>query len=55
MLPKVDRQSGSGRHEGFWSSDETSVNYIKLMARADGSFTVMNSRNGFHKEYAAHK
>jgi hypothetical protein len=34
--------------------DETSVNYIKLVARADGSFTVMNSRNGFHKEYGAH-
>jgi len=35
--------------------DETSVNYIKLMARSDGSFVVMNSRNGFHKEYGAHK
>src|ERR1700676_127089 len=34
--------------------DETSVNHIKLVARADGSFTVMNSRNGFHKEYGAH-
>lgn len=26
--------------------------YIKLTARQDGSFTVTNSRNGFHKDYA---
>ena len=35
--------------------DEKTANYIKLVARADGSFTVMNSRSGFQKEYAAHK
>ena len=27
--------------------------YIKISARADGSFTVMNSRNGFEKRYSA--
>ena len=27
------------------------ANYIKIEARPDGSFTVTNSRNGFHKEY----
>jgi len=35
--------------------DETTPNYIKVSAMADGSFTVTNSRNGFHKEYAAAK
>ncbi|HEX4643009.1 MAG TPA: MBL fold metallo-hydrolase [Candidatus Acidoferrales bacterium] len=33
--------------------NELPVNYIKLTARADGSFTFTNSRNGFSKEYAA--
>ena len=33
--------------------DEGAVNYIQLTARPDGSFTVTNSRNGFHKDYAA--
>jgi competence protein ComEC len=35
--------------------DETTVNYIKAAARADGSFTVTNSRNGNHKDYAPRK
>jgi competence protein ComEC len=35
--------------------DETMVNYIKLAAQADGSFTVTNSRNGHHKDYGPHK
>jgi competence protein ComEC len=35
--------------------DENPVNYIKVSARTDGSFTVTNSRNGFHKEYGPHK
>jgi competence protein ComEC len=34
---------------------ESPVNYIKLTARPDGSFTLTNSRNGFRKEYAARK
>jgi beta-lactamase superfamily II metal-dependent hydrolase len=32
---------------------EGPVNYIQLTARPDGSFSVKNSRNGFHKDYAA--
>jgi hypothetical protein len=35
--------------------DESPVNYIKLSARPDGSFTLTNSRNGFSKEYAPRK
>jgi beta-lactamase superfamily II metal-dependent hydrolase len=35
--------------------DESPANYIKMTARADGSFTMTNSRNGFSKEYAARK
>jgi competence protein ComEC len=35
--------------------DETIVNYIKVSARTDGSFTVTNSRNGLHKDYGPHK
>jgi hypothetical protein len=27
---------------------------IKVAARADGSFTVTNTRNGNHKDYAPH-
>src|ERR1700736_2961840 len=28
--------------------DETTVNYIKAVAQPDGSFTIFNSRNGYH-------
>jgi beta-lactamase superfamily II metal-dependent hydrolase len=35
--------------------DESPANYIQLSARADGSFTVTNSRNGFSKEYSVRK
>ena len=35
--------------------NESPANYIQLTARPDGSFTLMNSRNGFSKEYAARK
>jgi hypothetical protein len=34
---------------------ESPSNYIKLSARPDGSFTLTNTRNGFSKEYGAHK
>ena len=34
--------------------DETTANYVKVTARSDGSFTVTNSRNGYHKEYGPH-
>ena len=35
--------------------DEGTVYTIKVAARADGSFTVTNARNGNHKDYAPHK
>jgi competence protein ComEC len=35
--------------------NESPVNYIKLSARSDGSFTMINSRNGFSKKYATRK
>ena len=35
--------------------DEGTVNYIKVEARADGGFTVTNTRNGNHKDYGPHK
>ena len=31
--------------------DEKMAHYITVTARPDGSFTVTNSRNGFHKDY----
>lgn len=34
--------------------DEKTANYIKVTARPDGSFTITNSRNGFHKDYGPH-
>ncbi|MGB9067109.1 MAG: MBL fold metallo-hydrolase [Candidatus Acidiferrales bacterium] len=35
--------------------DEGAVHYIKVSARADGSFTITNTRNGNHKDYGPHK
>jgi competence protein ComEC len=35
--------------------DETAPNVIKVLARADGSFTVTNTRNGYHKDYGPHR
>jgi competence protein ComEC len=35
--------------------DETTVFVIKVAARADGSFTVTNTRNGNYKDYAPRK
>ena len=34
------------------NTEHSSANYIKISARADGSFTVTNTRNGFSKTYA---
>jgi competence protein ComEC len=31
--------------------DESTAYYLKVTARADGSFTITNSRNGYHKDY----
>lgn len=33
--------------------DETTAHYLKLTAHADGSFVLMNPRNGYTKEYSA--
>jgi competence protein ComEC len=33
--------------------DDTTAHYLKLTARADGSFTVVNGRTGFSKNYNA--
>jgi competence protein ComEC len=35
--------------------NEGTVHPIKVATRADGSFTVTNSRNGNHKDYGPHK
>jgi competence protein ComEC len=34
---------------------ETPANFIKLLARPDGSFTLTNSRTGYSKHYGPHK
>ncbi|MGH9679728.1 MAG: ComEC/Rec2 family competence protein [Candidatus Acidiferrales bacterium] len=34
--------------------NEGTPSYIKMTAMPDGSFTLTNSRNGFHKEYGPH-
>jgi beta-lactamase superfamily II metal-dependent hydrolase len=48
----VDAGNENNSPEQFIANpDETTANYIKVTARPDGSFTVTNTRNGFHKEY----
>ena len=34
------------------SLDDSTAHFIKMSARADGSFTITNARTGFEKEYA---
>lgn len=46
---------GTGGTAASGVPDEGVANYIELTARADGSFTVKNSRNGFHKDYSVKK
>jgi beta-lactamase superfamily II metal-dependent hydrolase len=46
---------GTGGTAATGVPDEGTVYSIQLTARADGSFSVKNSRNGFHKDYAAGK
>jgi competence protein ComEC len=43
---------GTGGTAATGVPNEGPVYYIQLTARPDGSFTVKNSRNGFHKDYA---
>ena len=38
---------------GNGDSEHTPAHYIKISAKADGSFRVTNERNGFVKEYKA--
>ncbi|HEX7941583.1 MAG TPA: MBL fold metallo-hydrolase [Gemmatimonadaceae bacterium] len=40
-----------GGQGGAGDSEHSPAHYIKISARADGSFTVMNERNGFVKKY----
>jgi beta-lactamase superfamily II metal-dependent hydrolase len=42
-----------GTHESG-VPDEGTPNYIKLTANPDGSFSITNSRNGYHKDYGPH-
>jgi competence protein ComEC len=46
---------GKGGTAATGVPDEGPANYIQLTARPDGSFTVKNSRNGFHKDYTPKK
>jgi beta-lactamase superfamily II metal-dependent hydrolase len=46
------RQGGGGGGRGGGTPPHTGpANWIKISARADGSFTVTNSRNGFSRTY----
>jgi competence protein ComEC len=45
VLTAAPGQQGSG------NTEHSSANYIKISARADGSFTVTNTRNGYSKRY----
>ena len=61
---QTEKITGGGE-AGFNAADDYITNiggsptekvpYLELKANADGSFKVTNSRNGFSKEYAAHK
>ena len=49
-------RGGRGGRGGFGAAQAHSPAYwIKVVAHADGSFTVSNSRNGFSKTYSAHR
>ena len=47
----VDAKDLNSRDQLIANPDETTAYSIKVTARADGSFTVTNSRNGYHKDY----
>jgi hypothetical protein len=44
---------GGGRSPGGAATGHTPAYWIKVTARADGSFTVLNTRNNFSKTYQA--
>jgi competence protein ComEC len=47
----VDAKDLNSPDQLIANPDETTAYYIKVTARSDGSFTVTNSRNGYHKDY----
>ena len=47
----LDAKEKNSPEQLIANPDETTAHYIKISARADGSFTVTNSRTGYHKEY----
>lgn len=47
----VGEKKNNSPEEFIANPDESTAHYIKLSARADGSFVVTNSRNGRKKEY----
>jgi competence protein ComEC len=47
----VDAKDLNSPDQLIANPDETTAYYIKVTARADGSFTVTNGRNGYHKDY----
>jgi len=55
MPEKFIANLGTGGTAATGVPDEGAVNYIQLTARADGSFSIKNSRNGYQKEYPPKK
>jgi beta-lactamase superfamily II metal-dependent hydrolase len=51
MPEKFIANQGTSGTSASGVPDEGPVNYIQLTAQPDGSFTVMNSRNGYKKDY----
>ena len=52
--PTAGRQGGGGGGRGGGTPPHTGpANWIKISAKADGSFTVTNSRNNFSRTYSA--
>ena len=47
----VDAKDLNSPEQFIANPDETTAHYIKVTAQRDGSFTVTNSRNGYHKDY----
>ena len=50
----IDAKDLNSPEQFIANPDESTSNLIKVTAKPDGSFTVTNTRNDFHKEYAAH-
>ena len=51
QIAAVLTSASTGQAAGDGDSEHSPAYYIKISARADGSFRVMNTRNGFAKEY----